>query len=64
MQDNVSLKSFPSDKYEAVTMLYLQNQDLSDKTPEELFMFYMETYKQIRKYAKAHSNDDWMHIGR
>lgn len=38
---------FPSNLIEALTMLYLQNQDISGKTPEEIDRLYWETYKRI-----------------
>ena len=41
---------FPADKFEALTMLYLENQDLSDTTPEGLYDLYENTYNRIKKY--------------
>ena len=41
--------SFPTNKSEALTMLYLQNQDLSGLTPEEIFYKYQDAYKKIHK---------------
>ena len=38
---------FPSGYAEALTMLYLQSQDLSSSTPEELAKLYWETYYRI-----------------
>ena len=54
MSDN--LNTFPSNKYEALTMLYLENQDLSELTPEKLLDKYVDTYNQIRKYASSKRN--------
>ena len=54
------MSEFPSNKIEALTMLYLQNQDLSGKTPEELFKLYTETYYRIYNYAYANKDEDWM----
>lgn len=36
------MSSFPHDAKEALTMLYLQNQDLSNKTPSEINTMYWE----------------------
>ena len=36
MPDQVTLNTFPDSKYEALAMLYLQNQDLSGLTPAEI----------------------------
>ena len=46
---------FPSNKYEALAMLYLQNQNLSGFTPEELAGKYQEAYEKIYKYC-SHPN--------
>lgn len=52
MADNVSLSTFPDNSLEALTMLYIQNQDLSGKTPEDLVDLYDETYDKIRNRKK------------
>lgn len=44
---------FPANSTEALTMLYLQNQDLSRKTPEEIDRLYWETYYRISSVNKA-----------
>ncbi|GGC88305.1 hypothetical protein GCM10011573_17390 [Enterococcus wangshanyuanii] len=46
--DNVNLSTFPANKHEALTMLFLQNQDISNLTPEELVNKYKEVYKEIK----------------
>ncbi len=50
---DVSLSTFPTGKISALTMLYLQNQDLRDKSPEELLDLYNETYQRINKHAES-----------
>lgn len=47
MSENVN--TFPHNKVEALTMLYLQNQDLSGITPEKLLLLYSETYEKIKR---------------
>lgn len=54
MSDN---KNFPSSKIEALTMLYLQNQDLSTLSPEEVMDKYQETYDRIRERNKEIKNE-------
>lgn len=49
MATDVTLSSFPSNLTEALTMLYLQNQDLTGKTPEELLGMYWETYEKLKE---------------
>ena len=52
--------NFPSNKYEALAMLYVQNQDTSRLSPEELFKLYQQTVQSIRAYAAQNRNADWM----
>ena len=51
MANEVRLSTFPSDKYEALALLYIQQQDLSKLSPEEIYDKYVETKDKIRKYA-------------
>ena len=53
---DITLDTFPSNKVEALTMLYLQNQDLSSLTPEELVEKYYEVYGKIHDHNKAAYN--------
>ena len=49
---------------ESLTLLYLQNQDVSACTPEELVALYFQAYEKIEKEYKAqcktHSEKDWL----
>ena len=54
------MAEFPSNQYEALAMLYLKNQDLAGKTPEELFKLYTGTVDKMYNYAYASKNEDWM----
>lgn len=49
MSDSVNLSTFPSTRVEALTLLYLQNQDLSDVTPEKLVDEYEAIYARIKQ---------------
>ncbi len=49
-------KFFPSTKAEALAMLYLQNQNLSGKSPEEIAELYQDAYQKIRNYDKETSS--------
>lgn len=44
----MSTNGFPINKVEALTMLYLQNQDLKNTTPEQLAVMYQETESIVR----------------
>lgn len=48
-----TLKTFPATLADALTMLYLQNQDLSETSPERLVQFYFETHDKIERERKA-----------
>lgn len=61
---NSELSTFPSSKIEALTMLFLQNQDLSNLSPEEIMDKYQEAYDKIRERNKEmrserQSNSGW-----
>ncbi|MEF7657891.1 hypothetical protein AAHH72_26190 [Bacillus cereus] len=47
MANNVNLNTFPSNKIQALTMLYLQNQDLTGKSPSEIVDLYITTSKEV-----------------
>lgn len=49
----VSLSTFPSNRFDALTILYMQNQDLSSKTPEDLANMYEEVRDRIHKEFDA-----------
>lgn len=51
--EKVSLSTFPSDRRDALAILYLQNQDLSGKTPEEIAGMYDEAWNRISKEFNA-----------
>jgi hypothetical protein len=49
MSDTVTLSTFPANRTEALTLLYLQNQNLTNVTPEQLADLYKETQDRIHK---------------
>ena len=51
MADTV-LQTFPDGKIEALAMLYLQNQDLSNLTPEEILDKYNDAYQRIKDHNR------------
>lgn len=53
MANDVKLNSFPSDRREALAMLFLKNQDLSGKSPEELAEMYDDAYEKISEKLDA-----------
>lgn len=60
--EDVILQSFPRTDIEALALLYVQNQDLTNVTPEELLEMYdsaveaMENTRKIQDYA----SEDWL----
>ncbi|PED05266.1 hypothetical protein [Bacillus pseudomycoides] len=47
--NNVDLNTFPSNKTQALTMLYLQNQDLTGKSPSEIVDLYISVTEEIKE---------------
>jgi hypothetical protein len=52
MSNDVSLSTFPSGKVPALAILYLQNQDLSKATPEDIVDKYLDAYERINNRFK------------
>lgn len=50
----VRLNTFPSNKIEALAMLYLQNRDLKNKTPEQLLDMYYEAYERLYEHKSQY----------
>lgn len=56
---NETLKTFPDSYAEALAMLYLQNQDLREKTPSEIHTMYQEAYYEIFKDHRIKAKSGW-----
>ena len=50
--DDVKLYTFPSDECEALAMLFVQSQDLSNVSPEGMLDMYRDAHKRIREHRK------------
>ena len=48
--ENVRL--FPATEAEAIAMLWVQQQELTDKTPEEIYDMYKDAYDKVVKHHK------------
>lgn len=55
---NETLRTFPENEVEALAMHYIQNQDLSTVTPEELLDMYQDTYQKIKAYRREKRSAD------
>lgn len=53
MADEINLSTFPPNRVKALTMLYLERQDLSGITPSELVKKYLEVEEEITQSFKA-----------
>ncbi len=58
MSDEVRLSTFPETEYEALALLYVQNQDLNGLTPEQVFDLYFDARKKIRDYGRERKKAD------
>ena len=61
MNSDITLNSFPSTRIEALTMLYLEKQDLSDLTPKELVKKYAEVYSEIKSGFRESHDQKWFY---
>lgn len=59
MSDSTAFNIFPSSEEEAVAMLYVQQQDLSGKSPSEIYTMYQEAYFEIRKDKREKQKSGW-----
>lgn len=50
--NEISLSSFPSNRVQALAMLYTQNQNLKGKTPSEITEIYLSAYFEINNNIK------------
>jgi len=48
MPNDVSLHTFPQNASEALALLYVKSQDLSDKTPSEIQTMYYDARKALK----------------
>ncbi len=58
MSENV-FKTFPSNYTEALAILYLQNQDLSHKTPKQIFEMFISACGEINEARSEKFPSDW-----
>jgi len=57
MDKTVKLSTFPSNNIEALTMLYLKQQDLKLLSPEEILELYDTTYAKISEKHKENRKE-------
>jgi hypothetical protein len=53
MSDKTELNMFPRNRFDALALLYLQNQDLSKLTPQEL----LDKFDEVRESIRNHNNE-------
>lgn len=47
MSNEVNLRTFPKTPCEALAMLYVEHQDLSKMTPEQVLDMYLDAHKKM-----------------
>lgn len=57
MSNAMAPTAFPSSANEALAMLYLQSQDLTGKTPEEIVRLYTDTLIKVKKERAVIRNE-------
>ena len=60
--DEIVVQGFPQNDIEALAMLYVQHQDLTDVTPEELLNMYESAYETMVAIRKQRYNEteEWV----
>lgn len=56
----MSESAFPCSAEEAIAMLYVQSQDLSGKSPSEIYTMYLTAYYEIRKDKQDKKDTGWI----
>lgn len=59
MGNETTLRTFPDTPEKAIAMLCVQSQDLSGKSPAEVYTLYWETYYQILLDRRRKFNSGW-----
>ncbi len=59
MADSVELNSFPKDAVEATAYLYVERQDLTGKSPSEIYELYLNAYYEISKLHREKKTSGW-----
>lgn len=49
---NNTVTEFPSNKFEALAMIYMQQQNLSGMSPEQMLDKYQEVYGRMRDHER------------
>jgi hypothetical protein len=58
--ENVAdVNTFPGTPVEAIAYLYVQTQDLTGKTPVQIYEMYLDAYYQILKDRNKKKSEDW-----
>ncbi|MEL7659613.1 hypothetical protein [Acetobacterium wieringae] len=50
---DINLSTFPKNKFEALTMLYLEHHGVKSLNPEEFLDKYEEVYKRMKDHASG-----------
>lgn len=58
MSDNTKLYTFPDNAYEALALLYTQNQNVEGLSPEDIYDIYHDAYKKIREHAREKRKEE------
>lgn len=58
MLEEYSDQTFPTDKNQALTLLYMKDLDLTRKTPEDVAAIYHVAYQRISKWFSDKSYED------
>ena len=59
LPDTVKLSTFPSSVEEEIAILYIKGQDLTGKSPVEIYNMYWKAYYEILRDYREKVNSKW-----
>mgnify|MGYP005754121743 CR=1 FL=1 len=61
MSNNTNVYHFPNNELQALAYLYLKNQDLSDKSPTEIYDIFINAYIELTNAKKTKKSEKYQH---
>lgn len=62
MSNDINLSTFPATKLQALAILYLQNQNLSNLTPSQILEKYNLAYKELLEANRKNNSTQKLHF--
>ena len=59
MSNNINSSSFPKNPREAIAYLFVKSQDLTGKSPSEIYSIYCKAYDEITENYPSGKTSAW-----